>query len=319
MRRRMRTSTAWTVSLTLHIIAIFAYIITHPPKVEEIPDEIAIELNLSAPPPRPPRTRQQPQATQEVNVRQRTNRSEREQNTLIRDVTITPDQRVTYSDVPVERGEATLPGAFTEAGGDGLSNPALDSGMRTGPRIVRVQQRPLVDYVDQVKGKRSVVYCLDVSVSMSTSRFDKLTMAKTYMRQSLVALNETDVFNIVAFSREPSLYSSTMLPVTEENIDAAMDFLSGFTRQTVQANRQTDLLGALEHANGLEPNIVVLMTDGLPTAGEVHPNRIAQRFYERNPDIHLYAVGFGMGPRDPGTYMLQMLAAKNGEVELIRQ
>ncbi len=319
MHSRRRSPVAWTISILLHIAAIFIYLITHPPKAEEIPDEIAIEMNLNVPPPRPPRVRQQPRPTPQVTTRQRASRvTQHDQNTMLRDVDLAIDQRVTYSDVPVEKGETVLPGGMTDSTGDGLANPILNRGMRSGPKISRVQQRPLVDFVNRVQGSRSVVYCLDVSVSMSAPGFDKLTMAKTYMRQSLTALNDTDVFNIIAFAREPRVYSPTMVPVTEANIEAAMAFLAGFTRRTIQDNRQTDLLKALEKANALNSNIVVLMTDGLPTAGEIHPNKIAARFYERNPGIHLYAVGFGMGPRDPGTYMLQMLAAKNGEVELIR-
>ena len=112
----------------------------------------------------------------------------------------------------------------------------------------------------KISGKRNIVYCLDVSASMSMG-FDKLTLSKNYLRDSMLELKDSDRFNIITFSLKSNVYMKNMQKATKENIEKALAYFRKFNRKTTMKNTETNLLAALEKAIRMQPSIIVLVTD----------------------------------------------------------
>ena len=108
---------------------------------------------------------------------------------------------------------------------------------------------------------------MDVSASMGSA--NRLNFARSYLKDSFRLLDHgRDRFNIIAFSRDTYIFHrSKLLLATKENLDSGMHFLDEYTPQSIRMNTKTDLLSALIRAMEMEPNMIVLVTDGLPTAG----------------------------------------------------
>ena len=62
-----------------------------------------------------------------------------------------------------------------------------------------------------------------------------------------------------------------LAPVTEKNIETVSKYLDRFTPESIANNQGTNLLATIETALEINPSIIVLVTDGLPTAG-LHNN-----------------------------------------------
>lgn len=133
--------------------------------------------------------------------------------------------------------------------------------------------------VDFVKGKESgnpqqVVYCLDISASMKIPGLRKLEMAIQSIKESLRTLSKDSQFDVITFSAKANSRTRELVPATVENITEASRYLEGFNSDSIFGNRQTNLLGALEKALERNPSVIVLVTDGLPTAGADKQRRL---------------------------------------------
>ncbi len=179
----------------------------------------------------------------------------------------------------------------------------------------------LVEFVDRMKGKRQIIYCLDISASMVAPGSNKLGLARDYLVESLLALTEQDAFNIVVFSKSMQTYypSGTIL-ATKENIGNAIEFLDQFTPMSIKSNTKTDLLSPIISAINMKPNVVVAVTDGLPTAGEIQPERILKSISNTNSLIKakIFAIGMEMDKEQPEAWLLKEIADRNdGEFQLL--
>ena len=58
-----------------------------------------------------------------------------------------------------------------------------------------------------------------------------------------------------------------LAPVTEKNIETVSKYLDRFTPERIANSQGTNLLEAIETALEVNPSIIVLVTDGLPTTG----------------------------------------------------
>lgn len=179
----------------------------------------------------------------------------------------------------------------------------------------------LVEFVDKLKGKREIIYCLDISASMGAPGSNKLNLARGYLVESLSALTEKDSFNIIVFSKEIKIYSQVgKIVATKENINNAVEFLNQFTSQNIKSNTKTDLLSPILHALNMKPNIVVAVTDGLPTVGVIQPERILQNISDTNTLIKakIFAIGMEMDEEQPEAWLLKEIAKQNnGEFQLL--
>ncbi|MDE0300288.1 MAG: hypothetical protein OXN17_16755 [Candidatus Poribacteria bacterium] len=134
----------------------------------------------------------------------------------------------------------------------------------------------IVDFIkEKVSGNpQRVIYCLDVSASMNIPGLRKLELAIQSIKESLRTLTEESYFDIITFSAKAKSRKQELVPATAENITEASRYLEGFNSDRILGNRETNLLGAIEKALEKNPSVIVLVTDGLPTAGANRQRRL---------------------------------------------
>ena len=119
--------------------------------------------------------------------------------------------------------------------------------------------------------KKTVVFVLDRSGSMSG---EKIEQAKGAVKFVLNNLHEGDLFNIIAFDSEVESWKPELQRFNDETRKKALGFVEG-----IYAGGSTNIDGALKTAltqmkDSSRPNIVLFMTDGLPTDGEQNEAKI---------------------------------------------
>lgn len=146
---------------------------------------------------------------------------------------------------------------------------------------------PGIDQQNEIVAK-DVIVVLDTSGSMEG---EKIAQAREALLYVLDHLNPDDRFNIVEFSTGAREFSRDLMPAAE-----ADDFVPEVER--LQANGGTDinlaLLSALDMVEPGRPTMILFLTDGLPTEGEVDPSRIITNVADAAPEnVRLFAFGVG--------------------------
>lgn len=158
---------------------------------------------------------------------------------------------------------------------------------------------------------KDIVFVIDRSGSMSGK---KIEQARNALHFVLGQLGEEDRFSIVSFNDGLRTLSQKLLPVGRDTLADARRFVDGLT-----ADGSTDLEVALQ--TGLRiisrseqrevAQLVVFLTDGLPTAGITDDVLIAESIAQANAEteyrLHVFGVGY-----DVNTHLLDRLAADNG-------
>ena len=138
---------------------------------------------------------------------------------------------------------------------------------------------------------KDVLLVQDCSESITRTKLD-------YFKEGIVAylrtLTTADRVNIMRYSDEPTLCFPGWQPVTTESLAAAVRFTDD-----MRARGATDLFRPLQQILKLprdpgRPMIVVLMTDGRPTAGTVDSSEIIAQFSKLNDgNVSVFTVGAG--------------------------
>jgi len=147
---------------------------------------------------------------------------------------------------------------------------------------------------------KDVFFVLDTSGSM---RGVKLEQAKRAAKYVLSHLNPEDRFSLITFSSTVSVFASSLQPVGER--DKAVDRIN-----RLQANGGTNIDGALrkalEQTEEGRPQIIVFLTDGLATEGEVRTEWILEAIRDLAPaNVRLFCFGVG---HDVNTLLLDTMA-----------
>ena len=206
-----------------------------------------------------------------------------------------------------------------QGGGDGL----LGGGGKDGA----ADRLGIIDFLNELDGSKDVVYCLDISASMQAAGLNKLELAITSIKDSVMMLGSEDALNLVTFSTRAKAMHKTMLPANAANIERTLKYLNRFTPQSIQGNTDTNILSALEAALVFEPTVVVLITDGLPQVDEdspvyieTDPQKILDTVDKRNHNnaaIYVVALEIDL-KRSRGAKLLVSLAEEhNGEIKAI--
>ncbi len=173
---------------------------------------------------------------------------------------------------------------------------------------------PEIKSADNERPKKTVVIVVDRSGSMSG---DKIEQAKGAAKFVVDKLHEGDLFNVVAFDSEVESWKPELQRYNDENRKAALGFIEG-----IYAGGSTNIDGALQAAldplkDSSRPNMVLFLTDGLPTVGEQNEAKIIVNAKERNKvraRIFTFGVGYDLNSR-----LLDKLARENyGESEYVR-
>jgi Ca-activated chloride channel family protein len=151
---------------------------------------------------------------------------------------------------------------------------------------------------------RDVVGVLDISGSMSG---EKLDQAKAALTQLVGGLRPGDRFRLIAFSTTVRRHSAGWSDATSQNVRDAQDWVRSLT-----AEGGTNIAGALTEAFAAPPadgalGVVVFLTDGLPTAGETDPERIADAADRARGPFRVFSFGIGY---DVNTYLLDRLTER---------
>jgi Ca-activated chloride channel family protein len=162
---------------------------------------------------------------------------------------------------------------------------------------------------------RDVTMVVDVSGSMSGA---KMEQARAALRQTLGTLGRDDRFRLIAFASAVREFRGGFTSATPGDIAAAERFVEGLVPEG-----GTNIAGALEAAllqnrEGRERGrveIVLFITDGLPSIGEQMPDRIAAAAAAGRGERRIFTVGIG---HDVNTYLLDRLAAEGrGSAEYV--
>ena len=167
--------------------------------------------------------------------------------------------------------------------------------------LLLVAPRVEVDERDVVA--KDVILVLDTSGSMEG---EKIEQAKEALEFVLEHLNSEDRFNIVAFSTGVRVYERELQSAAEA--DEARRFIDDL-RAVGGTNIDLALAEALALADGERPQIIIFLTDGLPTEGVTDADRIlanVQRQVSENARIFTFGVG-----DDVNTFLLDTLAQDN--------
>ena len=162
----------------------------------------------------------------------------------------------------------------------GLSLLTFKSGDRDGYFMLLAAPRVTVPK-DRILAKH-VVFVLDRTGSMQGK---KIEQARKSMLFCLNNLNTKDRFDVITFNESPDILFPHLVSVTDENVSKARKFV-----ENTEASGGTNIDDALKSAMGLfidedtRQNMIVFLTDGLPTVGETNINTILQHFKDLNGD-----------------------------------
>jgi Ca-activated chloride channel family protein len=151
---------------------------------------------------------------------------------------------------------------------------------------------------------RDMTFVVDVSGSMSGQ---KMTQARTALRQAIDGLRPADRFRLIAFSSGVRQFSDGWSAVTPATRAEAIRYI-----EALEANGGTNLSGAVTAALAAETpadrlSLVVLVTDGLPSVGEQAPDKIAAGAAGQIGRSRIFTFGVG---HDVNTYLLDRLAVE---------
>ncbi|MGH2615798.1 MAG: VIT domain-containing protein [Thermomicrobiales bacterium] len=146
---------------------------------------------------------------------------------------------------------------------------------------------PGIDNETEIVAK-DVIVVLDTSGSMEG---EKIVQAREALLYVLEHLNPEDRFNIVEFSTGVRELSRDLIPASEAT--EAAQWVEG-----LEATGGTDinlaLLTALDMVEPERPTMLLFLTDGLPTEGEVDTARILANAEDAAPEnVRLFAFGVG--------------------------
>ena len=152
---------------------------------------------------------------------------------------------------------------------------------------------------------REYIFIVDVSGSMHGEPLD---ISKNLMRNLVLNLKPTDMFNVVLFSGRSALLNETSLPANDENIRKAIAFID-----KQEGYGGTEVLGALRMANAIpRANDDVSRTFVIATDGYVDVEQEAFRIIRENKhNTNFFAFGIGSSVN---RYIIEGMAfAGNGE------
>jgi uncharacterized protein YegL len=155
---------------------------------------------------------------------------------------------------------------------------------------------------------KQVIFVLDRSGSMNGL---KISQVKTAFAGIVRQLRPADSFNFVYFNSGVSKWKDSPVSASKENIDAAVSEIKG-----LDARGMTEFHGALGTALGMikkrenTASIIVMLTDGQPTAGVTNKGTIRSEARAKNTlRTPICCLGFG---NDVDVPFLKALSLESG-------
>lgn len=163
---------------------------------------------------------------------------------------------------------------------------------------------------------KDIVVVLDTSGSMAG---DKIEQARKALKFFVNSLNDHDRFAIVTFATASRKMHEALTPATSESRAAALKRIEG-----LRATGGTNFHEAMQDAYALagkdegRPCYVVVLTDGMPTMGEITNVQALAKAARENRASHVRVFPFGVG-FDVNTWLIDTLAEENrGQREYVK-
>ena len=179
---------------------------------------------------------------------------------------------------------------------------------------------PKTELTDAEILPKRVVLVLDRSGSMSGPKIEQARGALTYVLQHL---RPADQFNVMTFNESNDILSDKgLLAATSDNVRRGVAFV-----KDIEAAGGTNIHDALDAALKMFPaksegggrqNMVIFLTDGLPTVGNTNQEEIIDhaRTLSRTSGVRLFDFGVGY---DVDVHFLDRLAQANkGDLDYVR-
>jgi Ca-activated chloride channel family protein len=165
---------------------------------------------------------------------------------------------------------------------------------------------PTIEEVEE-QAPREYVFVLDVSGSMSGPKIEQAKVAFSSMVEDL---GEDDIFNLVKFNEEVSLLWEEPHSASSLNIETAQEWVNSITAEGSTNFHGACLEGLDTFTSGDYVKVMLVLSDGLPTAGELQlPEEIIPAVCEANSKgVSISTVAFGS---DADEDLLASIAAKN--------
>ena len=163
---------------------------------------------------------------------------------------------------------------------------------------------------------RDVILVIDTSGSMGSD--GKMEQAKTSARWLLDHLRPTDRVNVIRFSSDVVAFAPAPVAATPDNLAKLAGFVQGLSPLGSTALGDAVLAAATQDAGGPgRAHTIVLLTDGLPTVGEMRPAKLME-FAKAGAKNGLRLFPFGVGPDVDAGLLRGMAAAGEGRAEVFR-
>ncbi|KAG8523926.1 LOW QUALITY PROTEIN: Inter-alpha-trypsin inhibitor heavy chain H4, partial [Galemys pyrenaicus] len=162
---------------------------------------------------------------------------------------------------------------------------------------------------------KNVIFVIDTSGSM---RGRKIQQTQEALIKILDDLSAEDQFNLIEFSGTATQWKPLLVPASAENVNKAKSYAAGIHAQGGTNINDAMLMAVnlLESANQEEllpqgsVSLIILLTDGDPTAGETNPVKIQKNVQEAiSGQYSLFCLGFGFDVSFP---FLEKMALSNG-------
>ncbi len=151
---------------------------------------------------------------------------------------------------------------------------------------------------------KDVVFVLDTSGSMAGA---KLEQAKKAMAFCVENLNDNDRFEVLRFATEVEPLFNNLRDASKENRSQAQKFIE--TLKPIGGTAIDDALKkavALRPENGTRPYVIVFLTDGRPTVGNIDEKHILESATKTKTGL-TRIFNFGIGT-DVNTHLLDKIA-----------
>ena len=182
---------------------------------------------------------------------------------------------------------------------------------------------PKMAQLDAPALPKRVVLVLDRSGSMAGPKIEQARHALSYVLQNL---HPQDQFDVMTFNEANDILSpSGLLHATPDNLQRGLAFVKG-----IEAEGGTNIHDALDAAlhlfpalpisgaGGASQNMVIFLTDGLPTVGETDDAKITADARTLSRARHVRLFDFGVG-YDVDVHFLDRLAEANrGDSDYVR-
>jgi Ca-activated chloride channel family protein len=165
---------------------------------------------------------------------------------------------------------------------------------------------PKVNVGEQERAAKDVVFVFDTSGSMSGEKIEK---AKAALRFGVDALSARDRFNIISFSGEEHLMKASLVEASRQAKQDAAAFIERIRAEGGTNINDSLVAGLKQFEQSERPQMVVFLTDGLPTVGTTDIKEIVKNVANANrAKVRLFSFGVGF---DVNTNLLDKLSADN--------